>query len=102
MSNLLYEGNARSEKHLDGQSSTPDKEIGFFFRQTTWLCVKYFDQFLLWSLKQPTASSCKTRTSLLNTPLPLTQRKIRKSKDKKKIKYADQYFQNVRDIMRLG
>jgi len=27
--NLLSEGNVRSEKHLDGQSSTPDKD--FFF-----------------------------------------------------------------------
>jgi hypothetical protein len=30
MSNLSREGNAWSEKHLDGQSSTPAKEIGFF------------------------------------------------------------------------
>lgn len=83
MSNLLWEGNARSEKHLEGQSSTPDKEIGVFFpRQTIRLGVKDFDQLLLWSFIQPTASSCKTRTSILNRPRPLTQRKILRPKIK--------------------
>ena len=70
---------------LSVQSSTPDNEIVSPQppSQTRRLGVKDFDQRLLFSLIQPTPSSCKTRTSLLNRPVPLTQRKICKSKDKK-------------------
>jgi hypothetical protein len=89
---ICYENGMIGQKSIwTDKARLPTRKLGFF-RQTTRFGIKDFDQLLLCSLIQPTVSKCKTKTSLLNRPLPLIQRKIRKSKDKKN-KYADHYFQ---------